>query len=402
MPRPGPRQSNSASEVGKSSGSGRMVRRRRSPIWHLAPTGVLVLAALAALSHDLWRVRPYEPPAQLLPAPIRTVGDAAEWAQVLPSLAAQVLAELGIGADQIAWDRPQAQGAEYIEVRVPSDLPLATVNLALNRLIEGLGGRVLQAVEKMDAQQVEIRCGHSGGETTRFLLRRDPELRRRTGRIALILDDFGSWSWRQGLAERFCALPQPLTLAVLPNEGHVQEMIDLALAQGHELLVHLPMEPDGFPRADPGEQAIFVDQETEAIHRLVVDAIDKVPGAVGLNNHMGSRATADPRVMEVVLRLAKQRGLLFLDSRTTARSVAFGLARQLRVPAAQRDLFIDPVDEVEAVSRKLWELAELAAEQGQAIGIGHDREHTLLALETVLPRLESRGFRFVPISRLTQ
>ncbi len=379
-----------------------MVRRRRSPSWHLALAGGVIAAAVVALSHSLWRLRPYEPPAQLLPAPIQVVGNLAEPSQVVPPLVEQVLAELGIGAELISR-RPSMPGeADYFTIRVPTDLPLAAVNLALVRLLEGSGGQILRAFEAEDSGQVEISGGHSGQETIRFLLRHEPGLQRRTGQIALVLDDFGSWSWHQGLAERFCALSQPLTMAVLPNEGHVEDMIELALARGHELLVHLPMEPDGYPRADPGEQAIFVEQETAAIRRLVLDAIGKIPGAVGLNNHMGSRATADPRVMKAVLRLAKQHGLLFLDSRTTARSLAFNMARQLQVPAAQRDIFIDPVDSVEAVSDKLWELAELAAAQGQAIGIGHDREHTLLALENVLPRLESRGFRFVPISQLAQ
>ena len=126
------------------------------------------------------------------------------------------------------------------------------------------------------------------------------------------------------------------------------------------------------------------------------------PGAVGLNNHMGSRATADARVMEQVLTEVKKHDLFFLDSRTAAASIAYGTALQLAVPALQRDLFIDTVDEAGAIEARLWELAELAAAQGHAIGIGHDREQTLLALQSVLPHLETRGFLFVPLSQLVR
>ena len=115
---------------------------------------------------------------------------------------------------------------------------------------------------------------------------------------------------------------------------------------------------------------------------------------------MGSKATADERVMHQVLTELKARNLLFLDSRTTARSLGYQMAIDMDLVAFNRDLFIDEIDEPEAIESRLWDLAGMAARTGQAVGIGHDREATLSALTNVLPRLESRGFRFVPISRL--
>ena len=162
------------------------------------------------------------------------------------------------------------------------------------------------------------------------------------------------------------------------------------------------MQPENYPLSDPGVDAILVEQDAAAIRQQVRAAIRKVPGAVGLNNHMGSRATADSMTMQQVLSEVKKHHLLFLDSRTSAHSIAYDMARFMRVPTVRRDLFIDPVDDAAAIQESLWELAALAAENGQAIGLGHDREQTLLALEAVLPRLESRGFRFVPISQLAQ
>jgi uncharacterized protein len=101
-----------------------------------------------------------------------------------------------------------------------------------------------------------------------------------------------------------------------------------------------------------------------------------------------------------VLNELKARNLLFLDSRTTANSVAYDMAIDMDLRAYTRDLFLDEIDEIEAIEARLWDLAGIAARAGQAIGIGHDREATLLALTSILPRLETRGFRFAPISRL--
>ena len=204
------------------------------------------------------------------------------------------------------------------------------------------------------------------------------------------------------MVERFCALNQPLTLAVLPNEGNVERILELARGSGHELLVHLPMEPEDFPAKNPGPNAILLSDDSTRVRQLVRQALRKVPGAVGLNNHMGSRATADQRLMRLVLQELKLRGLMFLDSRTSPNSVAFDQALAMGVPAARRDLFIDAVDQATAIETRLWALAELAARQGQAIGLGHDREQTLLALESVLPQLEMRGFSFVPVSGLVE
>ena len=118
---------------------------------------------------------------------------------------------------------------------------------------------------------------------------------------------------------------------------------------------------------------------------------------------MGSRATADFHVMNEVLGELQKQKLFFLDSRTSEKSLVATLGPQMKVPIAQRDLFIDAVDvSVEKVKDRLWELAKIASNRGKAIGIGHDREETLTALESTLPRLESRGFRFVSVSQLAE
>ena len=377
----------------------RMVRRPLRPSWHLALSGVLVLVAIVALLYAQWRERPPDPvPPEPLPIAAAPAPDAVALADTLYDAVETVLDELGIAADLIRKTRIEAD-LDRIEIRIPVDLPLPVVNLYLTRFVEACGGRVLAAVETEPEQRVEMRCGFDSLGTTRFALVRERSVRRRTGRIAIVLDDLGYMSWDGRLIERFCALPQPLTLAVLPNEGRVAGLLALAQERGREVILHLPMEPDD-PNENPGEGAIRIDHTDEEIRQGVRRALRKVPSAVGVNNHMGSRATADSRVMELVLSEIKARHLFFLDSRTSAETVAYGLAKGMDVPALSRDLFIDPVDDRQAIEARLWELAGLAGRAGQAIGIGHDRENTLLALQAVLPRLETRGFRVVTLSHL--
>ena len=389
-----------------------MAKRRRPPLWHLALSGSLIVATVLLI---LYTYREKEqarsvaaPAAPPTVAKVEQAANARDLAILLYKQVDAALEELGLWPELLdkrhgTPDTIAVQGhgaPDTIAVQVPADLPLAMVNLQLTQLVERCGGKVLRAVEKRRHRHVEMRCGLDSTLTTLFVLKRT-SIRRKTGRIAIVLDDFGYLSWNDRLIERFCALPQSLTLAILPNEGKVKDIVDLIQRHNHEVLIHLPMEPENYPEKNPGEDAIFTTQDDATIRQLVRAAIRRIPGAVGLNNHMGSKATADVRVMEQVLAEVKKNNLLFLDSRTTAASVAYGTALALDIPALQRDLFIDTVDETAAIEARLWELAELAAAQGQAIGIGHDREHTLLALESILPRLETRGFLFVPLSQLT-
>ena len=378
-----------------------MVKRSR-PQWHLAATVLLMAGVVIAVIGFSWHQIRMSEIALLAPLASPTQVYAAGGGDSLIARVDSALAELGVWSELISKTVGDSAGAvARIDVRVPSDLPLPEVNRALSELVLDSGGRVFHAREA-GPRRVTMECGFDSVRTTIFELRQERHLRRRAGLIAVVLDDFGRASWGQYLAERFCSLPQQLTLAVLPNEGPASAITELATRHGHEVLLHLPMEPLD-PAVDPGSGAIRVGQAADTIRHLVAAALQRVPAAVGVNNHMGSRATADFRVMDEVLRELAGRQLFFLDSRTSAESLAVALASALEVPVAERDLFIDAAEDgVRDVEEKLWQLATLASERGQAIGIGHDREATLLALESVLPRLESRGFRFVAVSQLVQ
>lgn len=222
------------------------------------------------------------------------------------------------------------------------------------------------------------------------------------GVIALVVDDLGYGDEPLG---RLAALPGPLSLAVLPDAPRSGAAAELAGRKGWDLLVHLPMAGGASREEARTVGPALSDAEIAA---TVSRAIDLVPGAIGLNNHQGSAATTDARVVRAVLGVVRDRGLFFLDSRTTAASVAIAEARRLGVSALERDVFLDDVAEEVRVRggapetiAAAWERAlALAAKRGAAVVIGHPRPETLDFLERELPALAGRGFRLVKASEL--
>jgi polysaccharide deacetylase 2 family uncharacterized protein YibQ len=158
------------------------------------------------------------------------------------------------------------------------------------------------------------------------------------------------------------------------------------------------MEPSN--GADPGRGALRLAMGRRELARATRRALDAVPGAVGVNNHMGSKLSADRVAMDTVLRVISRRGLYFLDSRTSAESVGYQEARALDVPAAERQVFLDPDLRPEAVRYQFRRLLEVARERGAAIAIGHPHPNTLAVLREEVPLAVERGYRFVPVSYL--
>ncbi len=225
-----------------------------------------------------------------------------------------------------------------------------------------------------------------------------PDARDGAPMIAVVVDDMGvalARSWRT------IELRGPLTLAYLPYAQDLAKQTEAARRAGHELVVHLPMEPDDADE-DPGPNALLIGLDDDEIHRRLEWNLGRFGAYVGVSNHMGSRFTRDAEAMEVVLAEIKARGLLFLDSRTTPDTVALRVARRAGVPATRRDVFIDNAADGEAIAAQLSALEALARERGYAVGIAHPRPETLKALATWLPGLEDRGFALVPISAIVE
>jgi len=243
------------------------------------------------------------------------------------------------------------------------------------------------------AREATPRPAPAPRETPRVTPRATP--RPAGGRIALVIDDLGR---RPSDLATIAALGVPVAHAVLPYEPHSAAMAAAAAAAGAEVLLHLPMEAlDG---EDPGPGALRLGMDDAALAVATRAALAAVPEAVGINNHMGSALSADRRAMAVVLGVARERGLFFLDSRTTAATVGFRLARELGVPAAERQVFLDDSLSAADIEAELERLRALALEEGSAIAIGHPHPVTFAQLAAEVPRAQAAGVRFVRLSEL--
>jgi len=214
--------------------------------------------------------------------------------------------------------------------------------------------------------------------------------------IAVVIDDMGL---NRTQSRRAVAL-KGLTLSYLPYGEELPAQTADARAAGHELLVHISMAPEG--HEDAGPNALVPGLPEAEVARRLDWALGKFSGYVGINNHMGSKFTADEKGMTEVLSRLKSRGLLFLDSRTTAHTVGPAIAHRLGVPLAERSVFLDNVETVDAVRKQLAELEATARREGAAIAIGHPKEATLSALGPWLETLQAKGFVLVPVSAIVR
>jgi uncharacterized protein len=215
-------------------------------------------------------------------------------------------------------------------------------------------------------------------------------------RLAIILDDLGS---DPAAADAIFSLPYPLTLSILPNHPHSRGIAEEAHRRGYQVLLHLPMQPLGNETSEsPQLQSGMTSAE---VSRVLVDMLASVPNAAGVNNHQGSLATSDAQLMTALMPILRDRDLFFIDSRTTAATLAFNSAQNAGVRCAFRNVpFLDDSQDVNAIRRQLQLAIRGAKEKREAIAIGHPHPETLRALQELLPQAEAQGVRLVPVADL--
>lgn len=226
-----------------------------------------------------------------------------------------------------------------------------------------------------------------------------PLLQKRAGggTIAIIVDDMGSNTQE---ARTLLAIDAPITFSIIPGLAKDRGVAEAAHAGGHEVIVHMPMEPDGYPGRKLEKNGLLLSQSDAEIEKRLMGYFQSVPYAVGANNHMGSRFTEDGPKMRTVLGVLKERGLFFLDSRTSPRSVGYKLAREMGMRAGVRNVFLDNKQDEAYIRGQLNELAATAAKRGSAVGICHPHKTTLKVLASEIPAMKAAGVRFVYISKL--
>ncbi len=301
-------------------------------------------------------------------------------------------------------DRAGAEGAAtIIRAETAPDASLVQINAAITKSVRAIGGRVRSCREGKDGTIITMEIGTRRALTHRCVIKKGSEREHRAGAaqrparvVAICVDDFGFFN--NELVKEFLELDIPLTIAVIPGLKHSQKICLAAAEAGKDILCHLPMEAEkeGW---DSGEiPLIRVSMKPAEIEKAIAKALETTPGAVGINNHMGSKATADRALMKAVLRLCRERGLFFFDSVTTSHSVAHEVAKELGTSAASNDMLVDGGDG--DTRENMRKLLSIAARRGSAIGIVHVKPPTLDDLRWMIDEARNEGIDFLTISQM--
>jgi uncharacterized protein len=217
------------------------------------------------------------------------------------------------------------------------------------------------------------------------------------GKIAIIVDDSGYNIQDCNFLKSIAA---PVTISILPDITHSTEIARCAHSYGKEVMLHLPMEPYENDDTYPPEYIINTDMPKGLILKRMKDSFSSVPYAEGINNHMGSKATENKRLMTLIFAELLEKDLFFVDSRVTSKTVCPELARAKGVAFAQRDVFLDNVHERSAIERQFAELARIAEQKGSAVAVGHARQLTWEVIKEQTEKLTREGFEIVPVKSI--
>ena len=217
------------------------------------------------------------------------------------------------------------------------------------------------------------------------------------GKIAIIIDDFGYRN--DAVSEGFLNIDTDLTYAVIPGHEYSQTMSKKAYQSGYEVIAHMPMGTT-VPSFGEEEYILKASMTSAEIEERMNKVLRHLPEIVGMNNHQGSNASANKRVMNVMGTILKEHGKYFLDSRTTKETQAESTMRLIGVPTGRRHVFLDNNPDETSIIQQLYSLAEIAKANGFAVGIGHVKEHTLNVLQREIPKLKADNYEFVFISEV--
>lgn len=224
-----------------------------------------------------------------------------------------------------------------------------------------------------------------------------PESRKYSGRLAVIVDDCG---YDMSSVRTLLNTGLPLNFAVLPYKPYSSDVLEMIKSDGRVAILHLPMEPVDRSAMSEGSSTICTDMSKDKILELTRKAINSLPGVSGVNNHQGSKATADSATMTTVLQELRNQDLFFVDSRTSSKSVARDKAVAMGVPTARNDIFLDNSSDVQAIRKQIYKAMDIAEKNGSAIAICHARPNTAKAWSMYAEEIKNTGIELVPITDL--
>jgi len=280
-------------------------------------------------------------------------------------------------------------------------LSFPTIEENFRRSFSNLGKDFsLHSSQVSDSLQLEVKVM---GQTTHQLtfiylkpLALKPGLR---PKVAIVIDDLGG---ENHISRELLRWNLPLTFSILPFTPYSKTLASEAHQKGKEVILHLPMEPHGYPEIKPGEGVLLAEMDEEKLLRQLSKDIEGVPYIKGVSNHMGSRLMEDPEKVKIILSELKRRGLFFLDSRTTPQTVGLQTADSIGLKATERTLFLDHSSDEDDVKQKLERLIEISLSTGKAIGIGHPHSSTIKSLKEMIPKMKKKGIDIVPLSSVME
>ncbi|MBN2417057.1 divergent polysaccharide deacetylase family protein [bacterium] len=349
-------------------------------------TGLILIGVMVAIRWLVW-----QEPAMNSPAPPPYTG---AHLQELRSTVDSVLDAHSLRRKAV---RNTRAGVEQWDIALPSGMPLPSAHLAIKRGLDSLNAGIIGADSNPLNGTLQLSLGWQDSCLLVLRLIGAPAGTDVTGRIALIIDDFGSvWGERE---EAFLRLGIPFTASVIPGTARCRFVAGQLAAGGAEILLHMPMEPFNLVVRDDG-YIIKTGMSQSEIRNRIAKALQEVPHAAGVNNHMGSKVTSHRATIMEVLQEIHARGLYFVDSRTASTTVACRVAEEIGLPCTERHIFLDSEDSQESIRAMLDALKRRAAAHGVAVAIGHCRAATLRVLQEEIPRLKQEGFVFSRVSEL--
>jgi hypothetical protein len=376
----------------------------------LGVLGALILfAALYLLREQTRRTSsslPPQPPAQA----------AGEKMQVADRLVSRIISTLSFSDDHITIEQFPRQDGEVtwneslITITLPSAITLHQMEQLTVRTLELLKSEGLTADTAYDGDDcLHVTVAVDGHITHQLLFHlatsppAPPQERTAAApyRVALVIDDLGE---NYQAYKELQSLQVPITYAILPFQTHSVKIADAIHAKAcGEIMLHLPLEPWNSENHSINHGTLRTDMAREELLAQLEKNINAVPHLAGVSNHMGSKFTEDRGNMGLVLNTLKEKELYFLDSRTSKKTVGHGMAREMRLRTARRDLFLDSTHDQQFVEKQLQKILPLAQRRGgRLVVIGHPHQYTISALKHYLPSLKQQGIAIVPLSELVQ
>ena len=284
-----------------------------------------------------------------------------------------------------------------LKVRVPPSLSFSLVEGNLRRSLSALGTPLsIRSSQKPESLLLEVRVSGRVTHQLTFVYSLPSSLGMGLRpKIAIVIDDLGG---ENKISRELLRWDLPVTFSILPFAPYSKKLAEEAHRKGKEIILHLPMEPRGYPQVRPGEGVLLEEMDEANLLRQLSKDIEAVPYIKGVSNHMGSRLMEDPEKIKVVFSELKRRGLFFLDSRTTPQSIGLQVAQSVGLKATERSVFIDHSSVEDDIKQQLERLIQLSLSKGKAIAIGHPHPSTIKSLKEMIPKMREMGIEIVPLS----